>query len=294
MNKADAQKANTHKENQKPDSSASIEKAWDIQFSSISIEQQLGKGAFGVVYKGKWRNIFVAVKKLPGELTEEQLDEFVKEAAIMSKLRPHDNVIQFLGVCQNPAAIVTKFYELGSLAVYITTNKVSEKTMFKMLQGISAGMTHLHAENMVHRDLAARNILLQSVNNEIRAIVSDFGFAREVDSEAVGGTTQANIGPVRWMAPESLRDKVYSYASDSWAFGVTVWELYNPGQLPWAPLDHVNTILAVLSGKKLELPGDMNPELKQLSVDCWLDDSTSRPTFQKIYDKVSEIEKRLE
>jgi serine/threonine protein kinase len=73
------------------------------------------------------------------------------------------------------------------------------------LIGISKGLTHLHANNIVHRDVAARNVLLHQNDTKL----TDFGMSREV-AENQRGTTKSELGPIRWMAPESLKNKEYS------------------------------------------------------------------------------------
>jgi serine/threonine protein kinase len=102
--------------------------------------------------------------------------------------------------------------------------------MLNILCGVAAGMCHLSQEGIVHRysiqriridkhrDLAARNILL---NAEMGAVVSDFGFARTLQEEESSGKTVSDVGPLRWMAPESLKIREYSTKSDVWSFGVT-------------------------------------------------------------------------
>jgi serine/threonine protein kinase len=66
---------------------------------------ELGSGSYGVVYKGVWRNQHVAVKKVKGELSDAQLQNFKQEAELLSNLRPHRNVVLFLGVCLEPLCI---------------------------------------------------------------------------------------------------------------------------------------------------------------------------------------------
>ena len=72
-------------------------------------------------------------------------------------------------------------------------------------------MLHLHKHNLIHRDLAARNILLKQGEPK----VSDFGMSRLLQVDATAGKTYGNIGPVRWMAPESLKNGIYSIKSVS-------------------------------------------------------------------------------
>jgi predicted Ser/Thr protein kinase len=168
---------------------------WNIPYSEIKLEYELGRGGFGIVYKGTWRNASVACKKILGDLQPKQLKEFFAEAELMSSLRPHENVIQLLGISMNPPCIITKFYENGSLLNLLKKRELSLKENFKILKGIAAGMEHLHMEKIIHRDLAARNILLSS---NMDAIVSDFGFARILkNSESDASITTATIGPVR-------------------------------------------------------------------------------------------------
>jgi serine/threonine protein kinase len=75
-------------------------------------------------------------------------------------------------------------------------------------------------ENVIHRDIASRNFLLDAHNN---VFVCDFGLARV----KVGSYqhTASSLGPVKYMAPESITKKRYSEASDAWSFGVYMWEV---------------------------------------------------------------------
>jgi serine/threonine protein kinase len=84
------------------------------------------------------------------------------------------------------------------------------------VKGIAAGMLHLHNHNIIHRDLAARNILLSGTGDPK---ISDFGMSRILQKEEEG-KTKTNIGPIRWMAPESLANQTYSKKSDVWSFGI--------------------------------------------------------------------------
>jgi hypothetical protein len=73
-------------------SSAAIGQSWEIMWEELEIDEELGRGAYGVVYKAKWRNQMVAVKRVIGEFTASQVEEFVSEADLMSKLRPHGKI----------------------------------------------------------------------------------------------------------------------------------------------------------------------------------------------------------
>jgi serine/threonine protein kinase len=102
------------------------------------------------------------VKKLH-EGVQGQEEDFKAEAKVMGSLRPHENVVTFLGCCLGPPGIVTVFYERGSLQSYLKERRDDPLDLVisvGILRDIAAGLSHLHHEKVIHRDLASRNILV--------------------------------------------------------------------------------------------------------------------------------------
>ena len=119
--------------------------------------------------------------------------------------------------------------------------------MVNFLTDIASGMHHLAQARIVHRDVAARNIL---VDANLNCKISDFGLARDVYEDSMiyfefymlptyipihsllclvlySGAGR-NL-PWRWMSPEASRDNAFTTLSDVWAYGVTIWEIFNYG-----------------------------------------------------------------
>jgi len=262
---------------------------WIIDFNEIQLEHELGKGAYGVVYKGKWRNVIVAVKKISSEFST--VEGFLAEASLMCTLRPHDNVVQLLAVCSNPLAVVMKYYSNGSLLSYLHKSKqLYRMEFFTILKGIAAGMNHLHREKIIHRDLACRNILL---NGTMEAVVADFGLARMVHREIDSASTQSLFGPIKWMAPESIQHQTYSMKTDSWMFGVTCWEMLTKN-IPFPELDLIASALAIVKGDRLVIPETCPPKLAELMKACWTTNPDLRPNFQEIYNSLEKMEAELD
>jgi len=262
-------------------------KEWEIQYAEIQTQEELGKGSFGVVYRGKWRNQSVAVKKVQ-KMTALQLEDFNAECEVMSRLRPHKNVVQLLGICKSPLCIVTEFYKNGSLLNYLAHQTLTDAEVVKILKGIAAGMVHLHKENVIHRDLAARNILLSEL---LEPAVADFGFARVLAKEEDVGKTMTTIGPLKWMSPESLQNQQYSTKSDVWSYGVTAWETITRGEIPYGELDSVAASIQVSNGKRLKLPNNCPKKLTSLIVSCWNTNPDDRPTMQEMFENLESFEK---
>ncbi|CAH3170382.1 unnamed protein product, partial [Porites evermanni] len=162
----------------------------------------------------------------------------------------------------------------------------STKQLFSLAWQIVKGMNHLAENNLVHRDLAARNVLVGH-DNQIK--VSDFGLMRQI-YEDVSSSTKSKKLPVKWMAPESLYQGVYTTKSDVWSFGVVLWEIATLGDLyeekrqsTKAPLIEIypmeNCVYSVA-------------DIYELITDCWNEDPYIRPSFYRLIEKMEVIMER--
>jgi hypothetical protein len=254
-----------------------------IQYSEILIGAEVGRGAFGVVYSGRWRGAQVAIKNLISGVSAKDMDDFTTEAATMVALRPHVNVVQLLGICLEPLAIVTEFMEEGSLHSFLMdkekTPEIEIDKVKKAARGIAAGMLHLHSEDIVHRDLAARNVLIGS---GFAVKITDFGLSRAYKQDASSNVTTSDTGPLKWMPPEAIRHRQYSKASDVWAFGVTIYELVDRIE-PYGDMDAVQVALAVTTESLRLQPPERCPKiLASMIADCQRTEAEDRPDMQQI------------
>ena len=126
------------------------------------------------------------------------------------ELRPHPNVVQMLGVSSDGPypVMILEYCDGGSLdSKLFDMSKVwTVADQLRTVTGIAKGLYHLHKNQIIHRDISARNILM----NFNQPKISDFGMSRFVADTKKGSTTKSNIGPIRWMAPESLKNQSYS------------------------------------------------------------------------------------
>ncbi|KAL6071243.1 Tyrosine-protein kinase abl1 [Balamuthia mandrillaris] len=284
--------------------SLSVGEMFALNFEELEFGKQIGKGSFGVVFKGKWRLTPVAIKLLNNSLRQEQLQEFRKEVELMQNLRPHSNVVLLLGVClhhpEHPLCIVTELLPNGSLLDFLKKQKSQlpeeeklgwNELMVRIAKGVAAGMQHLHAEQIIHCDLSARNILL---TENLEAKVADFGMSRVLSAEEDHHQTMSNIGPVRWMAPESLKDRVYSEKTDAWSFGVVLWEIATFGEMPYKNLTTMQVTVEVVMGRiRLEAPEGTPEVFCELMEQCLASNPEERPTFENIHCRLQKAHKSL-
>ena len=201
----------------------------------LNMEFPLGEGNFGVVYKGvmsrsndEWDQ--VAVKKLKESSLSEAAEEMRRELDIMMGLS-HDNVVRIKGVLHDEMIIIMEYLREGSLDRYLNVHRdtVDLPQLLTYAGNIIEGMKYLGQQGIIHRDLAARNIL---VANEEVVKISDFGLARTVDNDHYVMSSNTNI-PVKWLALECLTHKLFTFASDVWSFGITLWEMFTYGSTPF-------------------------------------------------------------
>ncbi|XP_065370428.1 activated Cdc42 kinase-like [Calliphora vicina] len=272
-----------------------------IPADAISVNKQLGTGEFGIVQQGVWTNgserIQVAIKCLCRERMQSNPMEFLKEAAIMHSIE-HENIVRLYGVvlATDSLMLVTELAHLRSLLECLKdpglrVSFLTVPTLCEFGLQICNGMRYLETKRLIHRDLAARNILVFSKN---KVKISDFGLSRALGVGKDYYKTNFNVNlklPIAWCAPECINYLRFTNASDVWAFGVCLWEMFSYGFQPWAALTGLQILEAIDAPnyQRLEQPECCPREYYTLMMKCWQDDPTKRPRFSEIYELLPDM-----
>ncbi|XP_053828491.1 tyrosine-protein kinase Mer isoform X4 [Vidua macroura] len=275
--------------------------------NALSLGKVLGEGEFGSVMEG-WlsqpegppQKVAVKTMKLDN-FSQREIEEFLSEAACMKDF-DHPNVIKLLGVCielsslQVPKPmVILPFMKYGDLHSFLLCSRlemapqfVPLQTLVKFMVDIALGMEYLSNRNFLHRDLAARNCMLR---DDMTVCVADFGLSKKIYSGDYYRQGRIAKMPVKWIALESLADRVYTTKSDVWAFGVTMWEIATRGMTPYPGVQNHEIYEYLFHGQRLKKPEDCLDELYEIMSECWRADPATRPTFSQL--KV-QLEKLLE
>eukprot|EP01018_Ginkgo_biloba_P040140 Gb_11687 [translate_table: standard] len=266
----------------------------EIPWEDLILKERIGAGSFGTVHHADWHGSDVAVKILiDQDFPEQRLKEFLREVAIMKRLR-HPNVVLFMGaVTKRPnLSIVTEYLPRGSLYRLIhragARELLDERRRLRMALDVAKGINYLHrlSPPIVHRDLKSPNLL---VDKTWTVKVCDFGLARFKANTFISSKSAA--GTPEWMAPEVLRDEPSNEKSDVYSFGVILWEIVTMQQ-PWSGLSPAQVVGAVgFQNRRLLIPQDMNPEIATVIESCWANDPRQRPSFANIMDALKPLVK---
>jgi hypothetical protein len=263
---------------------------------------ELGSGAFGVAFKGRYQRMDVVFKlcKPPvpqapsntsqnsgyqgsngyhGKLDADMTTELFKEAAVMKSFE-HQNVLKLHGVTLDTVyspGLITTYMNKGDLRKFLrnSENQFSYKQCIKFGLNAASGMEYLHQKNVIHRDLAARNCLLETVSansNEMNLRISDFGLSKHIDDhyqkyEAYSMQTDTKL-PVKWLSTEVLETRLFTSYSDVWAFGILLWEMLTRCMaVPYGNINGWNDLMIYLKeGNRLQKPRHCDEKLYQTNA----------------------------
>uniref|UniRef100_A0A8C4FB70 Tyrosine-protein kinase receptor n=1 Tax=Dicentrarchus labrax TaxID=13489 RepID=A0A8C4FB70_DICLA len=278
---------------------------WEVPRDKITVLRELGQGSFGMVYEGIAKDIVkgdpdtrVAVKTVNESASLRERIEFLNEASVMKAFSCH-HVVRLLGVVSKgqPTLVVMELMTHGDLKSYLRGLRPDSennptgrspptlKEMIQMAAEIADGMAYLNAKKFVHRDLAARNCM---VAEDYTVKIGDFGMTRDIyetDYYRKGGK---GLLPVRWMAPESLKDGVFTAHSDCWSFGVVLWEISTLAEQPYQGLSNEQVLKFVMDGGYLDRPDNCPERMHSLMQMCWQYNPKMRPMFHEIIEMLRE------
>ncbi|XP_048851327.1 mitogen-activated protein kinase kinase kinase 11-like isoform X2 [Brienomyrus brachyistius] len=272
----------------------------EVDFAELSLEEVIGVGGFGKVYRGTWRGELVAVKAARQDPDEDisVTSHNVRREARLFAMLTHPNIITLKGVClQEPnMCLIMEYAAGGPLSRALAGRRIPPHILVNWAVQIARGMLYLHSGAIVpliHRDLKSNNVLLaQPVGNENMEgktlKITDFGLAREWHKT----TKMSAAGTYAWMAPEVIKTSTFSRGSDVWSYGVLLWELLT-GEVPYRGIDCLAVAYGVAVNKlTLPVPSTCPDPFAQLMTECWDQDPHRRPSFAAVLAQLGALEQR--
>ncbi|BFZ10308.1 hypothetical protein BsWGS_13345 [Bradybaena similaris] len=252
----------------------------EIDFAELNFLEVVGKGAFGVVSRAKWRSKDVAVKRIE---TESEKKAFMQELKQLSRVN-HPNIVRLYGACrEHPVCLVMEYAEGGSL--YNVLHGSGQQPDYTAAHALSwclqcaKGVEYLHnmkPKALVHRDLKPPNLLLIMGGTVLK--ICDFGTACDVQTHMTN-----NKGSAAWMAPEVFEGSNYSEKCDVFSWGIILWEVLTRRK----PFDEIGgpafrIMWAVHSGRRPPPIQNLPKPLETLMARCWSGNPPERPSMTEV------------
>ncbi|OXA52829.1 Vascular endothelial growth factor receptor 3 [Folsomia candida] len=261
----------------------------------------------------------VAIKTLQPNSDITNFKALLIELKIMSFIGRNPYIVNLLGACttdirKREVYIIVEFCENGSLEKFLKSHrsdfasfhgtnlrysaepqrstvfyenqpgarpmKIGIDTLLKFSREIACGMEYLASRKVIHGDLAARNVLL---TDQLYAKIGDFGLSRQLYEYANYVKKQQAPLPWRWMAIESLCDMEFSHKSDVWAFGITLFEVFSLGEIPYPGTNWTEDFVRKLrQGNRPPKPDLADDAIYNMLIECWRYVPADRPTFTEL------------
>uniref|UniRef100_A0A3P9H936 Tyrosine-protein kinase receptor n=1 Tax=Oryzias latipes TaxID=8090 RepID=A0A3P9H936_ORYLA len=276
---------------------ASVNDLKEVPRRNISLTRGLGHGAFGEVYEG------LAVG-IPGEQSPLQVAvKILSKVYFFMKLRvficskfSHQNIVHCIGVCLQamPRFILLELMAGGDLKTFLRETRPrleqpSSLTMVDLLnvaRDIAKGCQYLEENQFIHRDIAARNCLLTCKGPGRVAKIGDFGMARDIYRASYYRKGGRAMLPVKWMPPEAFMEGIFTSKTDTWSFGVLLWEIFSLGYMPYPSRSNQEVLEFVTNGGRMDPPKNCPGPVYRIMTQSWQHQPEDRPNFSTILERL--------
>lgn len=263
------------------------------------IEELLGEGAFGAVFRGEdvrlGRKVAVKVLHAKGDEDPAAWGQLLREARAAAALN-HPNICATYDVGEDDGVnyIALEYVEGQPLSNLIRSGPLAVDIALSYASQITRGLEHAHARGIVHRDLKASNVMIAS---DGQAKLLDFGLARHLDPSLIESMAQSrqsfaeigNIaGTLSYMAPEVLRGKPAGPSSDLWALGAMTHEMI-AGHLPFKGETPFEMTMAIMVEAPEPLPPSVPADVRSLVEKCLQKEPADR--FANAHELLDQLER---
>ncbi|EXX55836.1 kinase-like domain-containing protein [Rhizophagus irregularis DAOM 181602=DAOM 197198] len=255
-----------------------------IPYNKFKTVEYFNEGGFGTIYKATWlkNNKDKEVILKCHKNLNENLNEFLKEWKYHTSILYSNDIIYFYGFTEDPNTlkymVVMDYANKGNLRENlprIVENNWNQKLY--MLYEIISGLNDMHEHNIIHCDFHDGNILNHNNKNKDKIYVSDLGSCQLVKSFLKNDI----YGVIPFMAPEVLRGKSYTPASDIYSFSMIMWELTS-GVPPFNNRAHdIQLSLSICKGERPEIIENTPHCYVDLMKKCWNEDPLKRPSSKE-------------
>ncbi|XP_017003687.2 mitogen-activated protein kinase kinase kinase 7 [Drosophila takahashii] len=228
----------------------------EVPYEEFKTGEVIGSGFFGVVYKAKWRNLEIAVKRiLPGR-EDKKIEREINHLARVN----HENIVKLYGRSKHEDSflLLMEYVDGGSLSSFLHANSKPSYSLSHALNWahqIAEGVAYLHAmePKVIHRDIKPLNALLCRKGLSLK--ICDFGTVVDLSQ-----SISINAGTARYKAPEVFRGLPINEKCDVYSWAITFWEILSRK----IPLEQYNAIFEL----SMAINAGETPKISDIMAGC--------------------------
>jgi len=246
------------------------------------LEEKIGAGAFGMVFKGlnKATRETVAIKIIDLEETKDDIMTINREIIALTNGRLCKQLTRYYAssVFGTKLWIVMEYVDGGSVLDRVKKKPLEEKYIGCIVREVLIGLKFLFNDKKLHRDIKCANILLAK-RGDVK--LADFGATGQLTDTMTKCNTF--VGSPYWMAPEVMTQNLYDHKADIWSLGITCIEMAT-GKPPFANIHPLKVISVIPSQPTPKLEGDhWSKEFKNFVAACLIKDPKKRPEIDLLF-----------
>ena len=262
-----------------------------ISPSKLQLQEELGRGAFGLVYKGVYQGGVVAVKAMA--ISDDDVRELITREVSLLKEVSHPAIVKFIGISKRAAQellLVMEFVPGGELYDLLTDASIDVSWAMKLswASDIASALAYLHDKSIIHRDLKSENILVCEDISKVK--LADFGFARIAERQT---QRMSLCGSMYFNAPELILGEGYNSMVDIYSYGIFLLEVITRGTVDLTRSEENHFTLDVKELRK-SMPDDCPDQFWMIAFSCCNFNPEKRPTSRKLVSYLEAVKVKLQ
>lgn len=282
--------------------------------AALTVGDEIGTGRFKRVHRGLYKRKDVVILRYSKDGDGNEL----RILTWLGQKGPNHLVPEMFGICneRDATSVVQELAPWGALKAVLKDDELGPRVAAAhRLRGgaqIARAMAFLQSARVVHADLSCRNVLVCRLEVDPASFhlkVTDFGLSVLLQEDA-DCENKKQPQATRWCSPETIAFQKLSHRADAWSYGVTIWEMFSDGALPWPRREKRSNVAARLRdiaenaglaeggtdvSEDFALPLGCPQPAHELLLQCFAVDEFSRPTFvqlQESFDRVIQAVER--
>lgn len=238
-------------------------------FGRYQIQEEIGRGGMGRVYKAHDRNLnrVVALKVLiaGNTATQKETERFLREAKATAQLR-HPNIVAVydIGTQEQQIFFTMDFIEGLSLKIFLQKYSPSIKEIVHIMIEVGEALHYAHTKEIIHRDIKPSNIM---IDIHQKPKIMDFGLAKMVSEKDSLSQSGDVLGTPAYMSPEQIRSKTIDCRTDIYSLGATIYESLT-GKPPFSGESYLDILYQIVHTEVI-YPRNITPNIpRELEAIC--------------------------